>query len=100
MSEVELTEDTLLIHVRALDQLFALRSRLEIPLPTFWARRSIPRAHSPVGGRASGPRALRYRGCSQRAPSTRTASGCSGTCTIRRKRSLSGLGTSATSGSL
>ena len=33
MSEVELTEDTLLIHVRVRDRLWALRSRLEIPLP-------------------------------------------------------------------
>ena len=33
MAEVEITEDNLLIHVRALDRLWALRSRLEIPLP-------------------------------------------------------------------
>jgi hypothetical protein len=32
MAEVELTEDALLIHVRGLDRIFALKSRLEIPL--------------------------------------------------------------------
>ena len=32
MAEVELTEDALLVHVRGLDRIFALRSRLEIPL--------------------------------------------------------------------
>ena len=32
MAEVELTEDALLVHVRGLDRIFALRSQLEIPL--------------------------------------------------------------------
>ena len=32
MAEVELTEDTLVVHVQGLDRLFALTSRLEIPL--------------------------------------------------------------------
>src|SRR5215203_6583959 len=32
MAEVELTEHTLIIHVRGLDRIFALKSRLEIPL--------------------------------------------------------------------
>jgi hypothetical protein len=32
MAEVELTEDTLVIHVRGMDRLFALTSRLEIAL--------------------------------------------------------------------
>ena len=32
MAEIELTEDALLIHVRGMDRVFALRSRLEIPL--------------------------------------------------------------------
>jgi len=32
MAEVELTEDALIIHVRGLDRIFALKSRLEIPL--------------------------------------------------------------------
>ncbi len=32
MSEVEITDDTLLIHIQALDRLFTLKSRLEIPL--------------------------------------------------------------------
>jgi len=32
MAEVELTEDTLVVHVRGMDRLFALTSRLEIPL--------------------------------------------------------------------
>src|SRR5215212_6989980 len=32
MAEVELTEDALIIHVRGLDRIFALKSRLEISL--------------------------------------------------------------------
>jgi hypothetical protein len=32
MAEVELTEDALIIHVRGLDRIFALKSRLEVPL--------------------------------------------------------------------
>ena len=32
MAEVELTEDALIVHVRGMDRLFALRSRLEVPL--------------------------------------------------------------------
>jgi hypothetical protein len=32
MAEVELTEDTLVVHVRGMDRIFALKIRLEIPL--------------------------------------------------------------------
>jgi hypothetical protein len=32
MADIELTEDALIIHVRGLDRIFALKSRLEIPL--------------------------------------------------------------------
>jgi hypothetical protein len=32
MTEVELTEDTLVVHVQGMDRLWALKSRLEIPL--------------------------------------------------------------------
>ena len=32
MAEVELTEEALIVHVRGTDRLFALRSRLEVPL--------------------------------------------------------------------
>lgn len=32
MTEVELTRDSLVVHVRGMDQLWALKSRLEIPL--------------------------------------------------------------------
>jgi len=32
MAEVELTEDALVVHVQGLDRIFALKSRLEIPL--------------------------------------------------------------------
>jgi hypothetical protein len=32
MAEVELAQDTLIIHVRGMDRLFTLRSRLEVPL--------------------------------------------------------------------
>jgi hypothetical protein len=32
MAEVEIAQDALIVHARGIDQLFALRSRLEIPL--------------------------------------------------------------------
>ena len=32
MTEVELTRDTLIVHVRGMDRLWSLKSRLEIPL--------------------------------------------------------------------
>jgi len=32
LTEVELTQDTLIVHVRGMDRLWSLRSRLEIPL--------------------------------------------------------------------
>jgi hypothetical protein len=32
MAEVELAQDALIVHVRGMDRLFALRSRLEVPL--------------------------------------------------------------------
>src|SRR5215204_2874151 len=32
MADVELTEDVLIVHVRGMDRIFALKSRLEIPL--------------------------------------------------------------------
>ncbi len=32
MAEVELAKDALIVHVRGMDRLFALTSRLEIPL--------------------------------------------------------------------
>jgi hypothetical protein len=32
MAEVELAQDALIVHVEGMDQLFALRSRLEVPL--------------------------------------------------------------------
>jgi hypothetical protein len=32
MAEVELTDDALIVHVRGMDRIFALKSRLEIPL--------------------------------------------------------------------
>jgi hypothetical protein len=32
LTEVELTRDTLIVHVRGMDRLWSLRSRLEIPL--------------------------------------------------------------------
>ena len=32
MTEIELTRDALIVHVRGMDRLWALKSRLEIPL--------------------------------------------------------------------
>ena len=39
MADVELTEDTLNVHVKGMDRIFALTSRLEIPSPTFWVQK-------------------------------------------------------------
>jgi hypothetical protein len=41
VAEVELTQDVLIVHVQGTDQLWALKSRLEIPSPTWWVPRRI-----------------------------------------------------------
>jgi hypothetical protein len=42
MAEVELTEDTLVVHVRGMDRIFALKSRLEIPLSHVMGAKADP----------------------------------------------------------
>jgi hypothetical protein len=44
MAEVELAKDTLSIHVRGMDQLWALRSHLEIPLSHVSGAEAAPEA--------------------------------------------------------
>jgi hypothetical protein len=82
MAEVELAQDILIVHVQGMDRLFALRSRLEVPL-------------SHVEGAEADPQEARRRwhGIMERgmwAPGLITAgeraSWYSGTCTTRRKR--------------
>jgi hypothetical protein len=80
MAEVEIAQDALIVHVKGMDRLFALRSRLEVPL-------------SHVEGAEVDPEEARRRwhgimergiwvpGPSRRAPSTGRASWYSGTCT-------------------
>ena len=53
MAEVELAEDTLSIHVLGMDRLWALRSRLEIPLSHVLGAEADPEV-ARSGGRASG----------------------------------------------
>ena len=48
MAEVELTEDALTIHVRGLDRVFALRSRLEIPLSHVLGAEADPEVPHPA----------------------------------------------------
>ena len=45
VAEVELTEKALIVHVRGMDRLWTLKSRLEIPSRTWWALRAIPKSH-------------------------------------------------------
>src|SRR5215208_588727 len=47
MAEVELTEDALIIHVRGLDRIFALKSRLEIPLSHVLGAKADPDLRHP-----------------------------------------------------
>jgi hypothetical protein len=61
VAEVELTRYALVVHVRGMDRLWALKSRLEIPTRMWWARRSI-RMSRRGGGRVYGLRAPTCRG--------------------------------------
>jgi hypothetical protein len=62
MAEVELTEGTLLIHVRALDRLWALKSRLEIPLPHVLGAEVNPEAALPSWWKSPSPTATQLPG--------------------------------------
>ena len=62
MAEVELTEGALLIHVRALDRLFALRSRLEIPLPHVLGAEVDPEVAPPSWWKSLRPTATQIPG--------------------------------------
>ena len=46
MTEVEITHDTLIVHVRGMDRLLALKSRLEIPLSHVLGAEADPEAAS------------------------------------------------------
>jgi hypothetical protein len=46
MTEVEIIQDTLIVHVRGLDRLLALKSRLEIPLSHVLGAEADPQAAS------------------------------------------------------
>ena len=46
MTEVEVSQDTLIVHVRGLDRLLALKSSLEIPLSHVLGAEANPRAAS------------------------------------------------------
>jgi hypothetical protein len=47
MAEVELTDDALIVHVRGMDRIFALKSRLEIPLSHVLAAEADPELGHP-----------------------------------------------------
>jgi hypothetical protein len=98
LTEVELTRDTLIVHVRGMDRLWSLKSRLEIPL-------------SHVLDAEADTQVVREWQKGLRAPGTHVpgvitagtffsmVTGCSGRCTIRRRPSSSGSQTSVTRGS-
>ena len=48
MADVELTEDALIIHVRGMDRVFALKSRLEIPLSHVLGAQADPEVAHPA----------------------------------------------------
>jgi hypothetical protein len=83
MTEIELTRDALIVHVRGMDQLWALKSRLEIPISHVVGAELNPEVARQW---RKGIRAPTCLGSSRREPSTRKASGCSGTCMTRRRR--------------
>ena len=85
MTEIELTRDALIVHVRGMDRLWALKSRLEIPLSHVVGAEVNPEIAREwrKGIRAPG---THVPGSSRLAPSTRMESGCSGTCMTRRSR--------------
>ena len=81
----EIKDGTLHLTVEGLDKIWAFKSQLSIPLTHIRGSASTPRS-SMGGGTGCGCRGRRSRGSSRRGPSTRTASGCSGTSTIPRRR--------------
>jgi hypothetical protein len=83
MTEVELAWNTLLVHVRGMDQLWALKSRLEIPRSHVVGAEVDPEVA--VGWKDLRVPGITYRGSSRRAASTWRASAYSGTCTTRRR---------------
>ena len=85
MAEVELAQDTLIVHVRGMDQLWALKSRLEILFSHVVGAQADPQELK-GGGEASGAVERKYLESSQPAPSTRRVSACSGMCTTPRRR--------------
>lgn len=97
-ASIELTTDTLTVHIEGADKLWALRSQLQIPLTNVINAQAAneeaqKRFHwMRVGGTQipGGIFAGRF---------TRTASSCSGTSTSRTGQSRSGSATSATSSS-
>ena len=62
MTEVELTEDVLIIHVRGLDRLFALKSRLEIPLSHVLDAQADPGIDLPAWWKSLRPTATQIPG--------------------------------------
>src|SRR5215203_946870 len=48
MADVELTEDALIVHVRGMDRIFALKSRLEIPLSHVLGAKADPEIAHPA----------------------------------------------------
>jgi len=84
VTEVELTREALVVNVQGMDQLWALKSRLEIPLAHVVGAEVDPEIAREwhKGIRVGAPTCL---GLSRRAPFIRRASACSGTCTSRSR---------------
>ena len=98
MAQVHIDGDALVVEIEGLDKLWALKSRLEIPLVNVRGATADPGViKEPKGIRCA--RHARARASSPPAPSTSTASGSSGTSTTRPGPSSSSCATSATPGS-
>ncbi len=62
VAEVEITEDALLIHIQALDRLFTLKSRLEIPLSHVLDAQAEPGIELPAWWKSLRPTATQIPG--------------------------------------
>ncbi len=85
MIDVELSRDALPVHIVNVDQLWALKSRLEVFLSHVVGDEADHLGLARVVERLEGSGHLRAQKSSRQTPVIRRASACSGTCTIQRR---------------
>src|SRR5947209_9136911 len=96
-ASIDINQDQLVIEITGPDKLWALRSRLDIPLANVVAvEPAAEEAHRWLHGMRLG--GTTSRRSSQQDGSTRTGSGASGTCMTQTMRSRSSCAISATRG--